>query len=254
MTDETYESELAKALRARERKVYQFDVRGFFHLGDRPIPRLGVRRPTKAEQDEALVGAHEYAAEKAGRVEGAKSDAEILQDAKAAFIACTFCRELVQKDGEWVPTKYPAFPGPRWMCENLPPEEIAVLLNLGNEVRAKEAPAPLDIDDEAVERWIAVCQEAAGTPVPEAVLAGCPREYVTHLFVLASLKLKAAREEQAPAAPPARLVAIVDAARRVRAVEPGFSYDEHQDFRESAEWRALVSLLDEGVEPAESTT
>ncbi len=184
--------------RAKNRPVSIFDVNKFFGPGERPIPRIGIRTPTKREQDCCRFEARKYIDSLSpGDVEG-KSDAELLQDAMAAAVAWSFCREVVpvdaaNPDGEWKPTGRSAFPTPGWVCATLEPERIAVLVNLANEHRAKHAPAPIAFDSETVEAVVKLCSDHAGNDIPEAVLAGHSREQLTHLLVLASVQLTAAR-------------------------------------------------------------
>jgi hypothetical protein len=194
-------SPFAEAIKARadERVVEVFDVSEFFGPGGRTIPRIGFRVPTKWEQDCALAEAHKYVASLAGTVDEIKNDRDILQDAKAAHIAYACCREVRETEpgsAVYVPTGNPAFPGPRWMCENVEPERIAVLLNYANEVRARSAPSPVTIDDGTVEAYVSLCSTA---DEPEYGLVGCSREYLVQLLILASHKL--ARERAAAAAP-----------------------------------------------------
>ena len=195
----------ALAARAAARPVEPFDVQGFFGLGDLPIPKLGVRIPTQHEQDRALAGAHRYVAEVTGDSPDAKQDPDLLLNAKQAHIAFEFCRELESDGaGTWTPTGYPAFPSPTWAAKHLTVEQIAVLVNLANEVRAKHAPSPVELDDATLEAVASVCATHAGGDLPEAVLAGYPREWLTHALVLVSLKLQAARaalDAQAPTDP-----------------------------------------------------
>lgn len=182
-------SEFAQAIAERPRGGFEFDITGFFGLAGKPLPKALIRRPTSTEQERALVGAHDHVSAAAGSVEQAKSDEAIILDAKQAFIAYEFTRD--PKTGK------PLFPGPRWMKDHLRVEEIAVLVNLANEVRAKEAPSRADVTNEAVEAYIDLCEQAAETPIPGAALAGCSREYLTFLLVSMALKVRDARRERA---------------------------------------------------------
>ncbi len=191
---------------ARSRPVEVFDVSGLFGLGDRAIPRVGIRRATKGEQDRALKNAHRYVADLAGDVEAVKSDRDILQDAKAAAVAFEFCREVHPPECAcifckdlpvdpknplaWRPTGHSALPSAKWAIEHLAPEQIAVLINLANEWRAKQAPSPTEIDDVTIEAYISLCTT---NEEPEYAMAGVGREYLVHLAILLSHKLAAAR-------------------------------------------------------------
>lgn len=192
-------SPFAAAIKARadERPVEVFDVSEFFGPGGRAIPRIGFRVPTKWEQDCALAEAHKYVAALAGTVDEIKNDRDILQDAKAAHIAYACCREVKETEpgsAVYAPTGNPAFPGPKWMCENVEPERIAVLLNYANEVRAKAAPSPVTIDDDRVEAYLSMCATAEE---PEYSLVGCSREYLVQLLILAAHKLARERRDAA---------------------------------------------------------
>ncbi len=210
---------------ARSRPVEVFDVSGLFRVGEKELPRIGIRVPTKGEQDRALVAAHKYVAAIAGEVAEAKGDRDILQDAKAAAVAFEFAREVhaptctcptcaalppATDPTAWRPTGYPAFPGQRWAIDHLTTEQIAVLINLANEWRAKQAPSPTEIDDVTIEAYASLCSTAEE---PEYAMAGLGREYLVQLAILLSHKLVAARRRaeglvdelaalRAPSAPP----------------------------------------------------
>ena len=178
-----------------DRPVEAFDVAGFFGLGDRPIPHIGIRKPTQTEQDRALVQAHKYVEALTTGAPSAAQDEDILRNAKMAAIAAEFCRAVEPvpgKPGEWRPTGYPAFPSAKWMMSTLDPERISVLLNLANEYRARTAPSPAEIDDVTVEAYLSVCVTAAE---PEYSLVGLSREYVVQLAIIAATKLAAARAQ-----------------------------------------------------------
>jgi hypothetical protein len=173
------------------RKVVPMDVFGFWGLAEKPIPKLGIRVPTKFEQDRAWVGAHRYVQEMTTGCESAKNDDELLQDARTAFIAFEFCRELeLQDDGSWKPTGYPAFPGPKWMVENIDTDRLGVLLNLVGSVRASLAPAPTALTDAMVQVIAEECVREAQREdgLPEALLTRYPREMLQSAFVLLALK------------------------------------------------------------------
>lgn len=186
---------------ADERAVEPFDLAefGFFLPLERNPPRVGVRIPTKWEQDCAYEGAKKYAATLAGSNDALKGDENITRDALGAFIAYESFREM-REDGEgsgrWVPTGNPAFMGPKWLCEHLDVDRIAVLVNLLNEWRAKCAPSPTEIDDSTVEAYASLCSTAEQ---PEYRMVGCSREYLCQLAILLSMKLareRAAWEEE----------------------------------------------------------
>lgn len=184
---------------ADDRAVEPFDLAefGFFLPIEKNPPRVGVRLPVKYEQDCAYEGAKKYAATLAGSNDALKGDENITRDALGAFIAYEAFREMREEpegSGRWVPTGNPAFMGPKWLCEHLDVDRIAVLINLLNEVRAKHAPSPTEIDDSTVEAYLSLCSTA---DEPEFRMAGLSREYLCQLAVLLSMKL--ARERAAAA-------------------------------------------------------
>lgn len=190
-------SPFAAAVQARAdaRPVDSFDVSpfGFFPEGFKAAPRIGIRVPTEWEQQCALTEALKHVEEFAGGVATIRADADIITNAKNAFIAYAFAREVTETSpGVWEPTGNPAFPAPRWMRERLDAERIGVLVNLANEVRAKQAPQPVEIDDVTVEAYLSLCATAAE---PEYGMVGCTREYVVQLVILGAVKLAKARLE-----------------------------------------------------------
>jgi hypothetical protein len=199
--DPNRKSLFAQAIDERKasRVVEGFDVSGLFGLADKPIPHIGCRVPTKGEQDRAIIAAHKYIAEIAANAgagaESAKADRDLTQDAKTAAAIFECFREMVPDPDDpkkWIHADWPAFPSHRWAIENLTPEQIAVLLNLANEFRAKQAPSPIGLDEDTVEDYIAVCVNAEN---PEYLLVGLSREYLVQLQILTSHQVKASRNE-----------------------------------------------------------
>lgn len=197
--------------RAEARPIEVFDLAefGFFLPLEKNPPRVGIRVPTKFEQDCARVEATKYVEELSRGSEMLKSGAgldDLLRDALAGFIAYETCREMRETapgSGQWEPTGSPAFMGPKWLCQKVEPERIAVLINLLNEVRAKHAPSPVEIDDSTVEAYATLCATA---PEPEYSMAGCSREYLCQLAILLAVKL--AGERAAAAEASAELTAL----------------------------------------------
>lgn len=197
--------------RAAERPYEVFDLAefGFFLPVEKSPPRVAIRVPTKWEQDCARVNATRYVEELAQGTETLKGNDDLLRDALAGFIAYETCREVREEpegSGTWVLTGNPAFMAPKWLCQKLEPERIAVLINLLNEVRAKHAPSPVEIDDSTVEAYASLCSTAAE---PEYGMVGCSREYVVQLAILLSMKL--ARERAAWEEERAAMLARLDA-------------------------------------------
>ncbi len=208
VTAQDRKSALAKAIEDQPRKAYCFPVAGFFGLGGLAIHGVAIRRAVKTEDDAAIVAAHKYLAELSksageGAAAALKTEGDILGDAKILEIIFRLCREVDQDSiaaapgdpSKWKASKenWLAFPGPQWMRDNLGTDQLATLLNLINEVRALQAPAPIDIDDAHVEAVIQMCADHMGDDIPEAVLAGFNRTKITHLVVLLSGKLQEAR-------------------------------------------------------------
>jgi hypothetical protein len=196
-------SPFAAAIVARGRKVHVFIVNDFFDLGERPLHAIGFRTAVKSEDDAAIVEAHKYAFDttrSAGEAgESARKDVDLLADAKTieALWRVTRRVELDPKDPEDLSkakeTIYDAFATPTWMRKTLTTDQIAILLNLYIEVKHKEARGKREVSDEHVETIASLCQAHAGDNIPEAILADVPRETLTHLVVLLSVKLAEAR-------------------------------------------------------------
>lgn len=173
-------SKFAEALIQKGRTPHVFEAGTHFGLGDLPAGRIAVRVATKAEQDRAIAGAHDYAKQVADKT-GADRDPDLLEDAKSAFIAFEVCRDPDD-------AKQPLFLSPRDMLERLSSEQIAILVNLANEVRWKEAGRP-EITSDAVMALSEACAKHAGDDIPEAILARFNREFLTHAFVIQSAEL-----------------------------------------------------------------
>lgn len=179
--------------RAQARPIEVFDLSewGFFLPTEKQPPRVGIRVPTKYEQDCARAEATKYVETLAAGTETLKGNDDILRDALAGFIAYETCREMREASpGVWEPTGNPAFMAPKWLCQRIEPERIAVLINLLNEVRAKHAPSPVEIDDSTVEAYLSLCSTAEQ---PEFSMVGCSREYLCQLAILFAVKVIAAR-------------------------------------------------------------
>jgi hypothetical protein len=177
---------------SQERKLHERDVSGFFSAGGTTVPKIAFWVSTKAEDDAAVAAAHAYVAKVAGESAAAKDDADLVLDAKAVEILWRVARDPADPN-------YPAFTSPGVMREKLSTDKIATLLNLYNEVRALEGPAPAKIDDAEVEAIAELCAKHAGTDAPDTFLAGCSRVLLTQMLVLVSVKLAEARRAAEPA-------------------------------------------------------
>lgn len=183
-----YESPLVLAIKARERKTYLFRVNDFLGLPGPQVHHVKIRVATKAEEDAAVVAAHEYVKE-AARNTDAKNDADLLTDAKTCHILHTVVRDS-EVDGH-------AFLAAPWMREHFTTDHIAVLLNLYNEVRKKEGPQPTELSDEAIEGILRACAVFVedGEAIPQQALAHCNRETLSEIVVAAAVKVMVARDE-----------------------------------------------------------
>jgi hypothetical protein len=187
-------SDFAKAVAERfaARKATLFNVDGYFGLGGKPIPQIGILTPSKRAEVAAIDQAHALAKTMCAQPE-ARSDADVLSDLKMTCVLFAACRDAKDQ-------RYPAFPGPEWMHKNLTGDQLSAIANLVNQVRVKDSPAPLEITDEQVEAWATVCSSHVGSGLPSAQLAGCPREYLEYLVVALSEKLATDRARLADAA------------------------------------------------------
>lgn len=184
---EDRKSALVAALDARERKVHRFDVSGFFGLGDKEIPEIGFRVPTKHEEDGAVAGAHAYAKKRAGEDESARHDPDILTDAKIVEVLFRATLEPSDQPGAVL---YPAFSGgPDWMRKKLTSDQLACLFNLLSEVKRAESPTATALDTESILSIAKACWSSRNTDIPEVALAHCSREWLTQAFVLLAMRL-----------------------------------------------------------------
>lgn len=181
-----HKSAFAKALEERARKAHEFEVADYFGLAGKPIPKLAIWVNTKSEQDKAIVAAHKYVAIVAGESEAAKRDGDLLADAKLVEILFRACRDASD-------TRYPAFPGPQWMRDQLTTQQIASLVNLYNEVAKRDGTGLKELSAAMVEAYASMAADNAGSDMPDVVLAALSREELTQLFVLLSVQWKAQR-------------------------------------------------------------
>jgi hypothetical protein len=177
---------LSAAMKSTTRRLYDYDLGPMIGL------QTGVakfRVPTKREQDRAVAGAYDYAKKLTETNEKAAEDPDIISDAKSAFIVFEASRDASD------PEKFPAFYAPSWMMDNMTADQIAVMVNIVNEVRRKESPGPGIVDDEMVEQVATLCADHASDEIPQLALSNMNREVLSHLVVLLSLKLAEARAE-----------------------------------------------------------
>ncbi len=195
MSTKEYVSPLAQLIAQRERKVHEFDISGFFNLKGEAIPKLGVRVPVKAEQDEAIVAAYVALSAATKNADAAKSDDDIVRDLKTLHILHRCCVDPTKKTSPAGVVFYDhAFPSPDWMRRNMTTEQIGVLLNLVNEVRRIEGPAPSELDDATVDVFHDAAVNA-DTSTAADFLAACDREFLGQLFIAEAKRLRDARDE-----------------------------------------------------------
>lgn len=186
-------SPLAEAIAKRERTLYPFDLDGFTGLGGRPIAAVKIRIATKGEQDRALCGAHAYVENLAknasidARV--ATEDRDILLDAKTCFILAEVCRDASDP-------KYPAFPGPRWMIDQLTTDEIGVLLNCYHEALRQAGTIDFDLSSDRLTALSQMLAKTADTDAPNQLLLRFTREQLAEICVRIALQLETLRAEE----------------------------------------------------------
>lgn len=178
-------SELAASIAAQPRVGVEREVSGFFGLGNAPLRSVRFFVLRKQEENDALRAAHQYVKQQAAGNEGAASDPDFLLDAKCVECLFRSCRD--PSSGR------PAFPGPQWMRDNMTGDQIAVLMNIYNEVRAKSGPIDYRLDRDHIDALVESCARAAGTDIPDLVLERFPREVLTSLVVILSQEVVAMR-------------------------------------------------------------
>ena len=193
-----HKSAVVQAIEARPRPTKIVEVNMAVGILAEPVHKIAFRVNTKREDNEAIDRAHRYLSETIGS-EPAKSDSDMLTGAKLIAALWSACREVKTTTdalGAAVDTviNYPAFPSPSWMHEHLTTDQIAVLVNIYNTVRASPdmSPArPFDVD--AADKVLAVAGDLPDDYVPGAVFAPFTREALVSLLVHASRALAAAR-------------------------------------------------------------
>lgn len=190
-----HRSAFDRALDELEPQLHTYDISGFFGLGDKPLPKVGMRLAAKNDEDTAVQAAWAHVTKVAAGIDEVKTDADIVTDAKVVEILWRVCRDPDDP-------KYPLFASPNRMREKLGTDRLACLMNLYDAVRTKEGGLLFDISDERVEAAVEIAAKASGTNLPEELFARMPRAYLIHLIVLIALKLRDAREELAASATP----------------------------------------------------
>lgn len=198
-----HKSALAQAIEAdnANRPCKVFPVSGFFHLGGKPIHKVAIRVNVKAEEDIALVRAHQYVKDLCGNVESAKSDHDILSDAKARHALFEAIREVkttVDAEGNEADevTQWPGLVSPEWMAKNLTTDQVATLLNLYMQTRAEQGGWLDNFDEETVDHMLAIAADAGDrNALARVSLAQLPREHIQYLLQFAAMRLRAVNLE-----------------------------------------------------------
>lgn len=165
------------------------DVQGFFGLGGAPIYQVRVIVLTKQEENDALRAAHVYVKQQAQGNEGALADQELLIDSKHVEVVFRACKQT--------DSNMPAFPGPQWMREHMSADELAVLVNVVNEVRAKCGPIDYTLDRDTLDAMRMRLARYGDTELPDLVLERVPREVLTSMVVLLAQDLQRALDAAA---------------------------------------------------------
>lgn len=200
MNELDYKSPLAIAIEARGRRAYVMDVGPMFGLTDKAKHRIAYVVATKAQDEQAIVRGHRHAQEAAAEggvgAKRASEDIDLLNEAKVCELLHMVCREPAHpEDDSKGASIHSAFPGPKWMRENLSTDDLARLLNQYVEAKERDAPYRSVITDDAVEQMIDLLSEHCDDEVPEAVLASTTRTYLTHLVTLLAVKIVEARHK-----------------------------------------------------------
>lgn len=183
----TERSPLGKLIKAQPRKTYEFSVDKFVALGDE-VYKIAIRVPRKREQDSALDSARKYVARMLDKGEKPEDAAEFFQDAKCAAIVAVCCLDPKQD-------MLPVWPNIDVVCEDLTSDQIAILVRLIEEVRAKELPYSNAIDDDRVEAFAMMAAATANTDMPDEILTPLPHPHLVGLYIMTALKLQEARSE-----------------------------------------------------------
>jgi len=178
-------SKLALAIESRPRIAHEFEVQGFFGLGESPIMKVAVWVNVKSEQDSALASAYQVVDRLTLESKRAADDEDILVDAKTTQILFKACRRAEEGD-KGSGYKYPAFPSPEWMRQNLTTDQLGVLLNLYHEVRRREAPVTWEISNESVLSLYAICSDYSQSEMATTLLSVQSREWLQQAFILLS--------------------------------------------------------------------
>ncbi len=187
------ESALAAQLRdaAKSRMLHRYPEAGL--LGGK-CAELVVRVPTKLETDQAIVDAHKYIDDMAGKLDSVKSDADLLLDTKSAAIVA---RALRDSDDP----SFPAFPNADFVQRHLTSDQIASMVHLLNDARDREPGAQMGVTQETVSfmvssaRWLSTAQREHAV----AFFARMNRERLIELVIALAALLGPEAQPEPPA-------------------------------------------------------
>lgn len=193
MSDETPKSAFQEAIEARfaDRKEHAFDVDGYFGLGLKPVPTVGIRALTKMDEIHAIDEAYKLAKKLCNEQE-AREHPAVFEDIKLTCMVFRAARAV----GTSSKYSYPAFGGPEWMLRNMTGDQIGAMTHLANTVKRRESPTPVDITDENVEALATALSASAGKSTADVILAGIvDRDDLNYFIVAISDKLMTARAD-----------------------------------------------------------
>jgi len=179
---------IREALKARPRVSHDFDIASILGLPGEHLVR--IRCATKTEQDLAVLAAHQYVEKRAGTLAAAKTDEDLLRDAKHACIVAAVVRRH-ERDG-----LMPVWPTGEVLMEEVSPDVIGALVELANMVRQREFPGFAPLSEEQTRALAHQCADAAGSEFPEQSLAVFSHGYLARLVVNLSLALRTAEAER----------------------------------------------------------
>lgn len=187
------QSALAVALAdaAKARALHRYPESGL--LGGK-CAELVVRVPTKLETDQAIVDAHKYIDDMAGKLDAVKSDADLLLDTKSAAIVA---RALRDSDDP----SFPAFPNADFVQRHLTSDQIASLVHLLNDARDREPGAQMGVTQETVSFMVSSARWLSTAPREHAVafFARMNRERLIELVIALAALLGPEAQPEPPA-------------------------------------------------------
>lgn len=187
---------LGDLIEKRPRSVKVIDVSGFLDVDGSEITKIAFRVPVSFEQNRALANAHLEIKRSSNGNESLGQDPDFTNNIKLCEIAHAICRrpEQNKQTGEW---RYvnPSFPCPDWMHKNLTPDQIDMLIRIGNAVRLELGPQESKVGEEAVEQVRLACVAVRDSDQIHAIMATLTRESLEHVAIMLSLRLEDALDK-----------------------------------------------------------